>query len=699
MTIATGDLSSSTWSSLVKQQILVVDDDDVLGFYVRNVLETFGLDATIAKNGEEALSLLENSHFDMVLLDVNLPGQDGYEVCRKVRRMHQGDSLPIIMITGMDDINSIDQAFQVGATDFVTKPVNWQILKNRIRYMLRVRGMSNSLYEKSSLVDAIPDSIIWLDNQGYILDTKLANESKNTLNNIIVPGKKLNDVMPVESARKVEHIIEKIKNGSGLQMLEFELSHGSQTSNHEMRMVSSTHGGILVILRDFTQRHTTEKHIRHLAYHDQFTGLPKMDLIKKKLCETLQQASSIGGLVAVIRIQMTEMDHISSVIGVDGRNELFRLWALRVSDTLSSIQQPQNDLIMTQLGRINEGGLAIIIGGIPNRDVLVNMVQNVENCINDTFKMGDYEINIACRVGVAIYPDDDIDGMQLLDKADLAIEEVRRSNRTGTSYYTQKTRDCTLGRINMLRDLKRSIDNNELHLAYQPKVDAKSGLLVGVEALVRWDSPVHGSVSPVQFIPLAEEGGLMIPLGELVIYEACHQIHEWNKSSSSLLPVAINFSGHQFNQHGMVANLQNAMNKYGINNNQIEVELTESVAVNNEAQVKRILHELKELGIRTAIDDFGTGYSSLSSLRNFPFSILKIDRSFVQHITNNVNAASITEAIINMGHALGLEVVAEGVEDEGQLAYLRGKRCDVIQGYLTGKPGNSKEIERILLPA
>lgn len=253
-----------------------------------------------------------------------------------------------------------------------------------------------------------------------------------------------------------------------------------------------------------------------------------------------------------------------------------------------------------------------------------------------------------------------------------------------------------INRTRMANELGRAVDNGELHLLYQPKVDAKSGNVIGVEALLRWQRPDRGTVLPSEFIPLAEESGLILAIGEYVLYEACRQSRRWSDTGCRAVPIAVNFSGHQFKQRDLVKRTQDTLHTHSVGYENIEVELTESVALKNRARVQAILGELKELGIKTAIDDFGTGYASFSILRRFQFHTLKIDRSFVSDLNRTPNSGSVVVGMINLGHALKMRVVAEGVEEKHQLDFLRNQNCDAIQGYLTGRPVSGDVIQTLL---
>ena len=673
------------------QQVLLVDDDRALRFHARQVLEGFGLNVIEAGSGQEAIVQLKQTPFDLVLLDVQMPGLDGFETCREIRSLADGELLPVVMITGLEDYGSIEYAYQVGATDFTTKPINWPILKNRIRYLIGSRRTSMDLQsteaERRALLSIFPDTVFRLDELGRVVDINPAQCPMTALAKEMTIGCDFSSLLAPAAADSVRRCLEAVRRDGGTQQCEFEWQSGCETNYYDVRMVASGTHEIVMVLRDFTDRHQAERRIRHIAFYDELTGLPKLSWLNEQLQASLQSAGQDGALVAAVRIEMADQMQLANMLSSEAVDELMRLWGARLAECAQAVHH-----FDVFVARVGGPVFALLVSGIHRRDELNAFVDEVRSYMEQPFQVGGYELMSGIRLGVAVYPTDDFDGTQLLEKAGMAVEESTRAGQLGVNYYTAETRSRTLGRICLTRELKTAIEQGDLYLDYQPKVDSMSNRLVGVEALVRWNSVSRGQISPTEFIPLAEESGLILPLGEYVLSEACGQVRHWRESGCGAIPVAVNFSGHQFNQQGLLGRIRDTLDRFSVDSRHVEVEMTESVAIDNSVKMKEILEELRQLGMRTAIDDFGTGYSSLSSLRHFPFSILKIDRSFIQHVTTNPTAASITEMIIAMGHVLGMEVVAEGVENEQQLAFLREKRCDVIQGFFTGRPTDAQGI-------
>jgi len=319
--------------------------------------------------------------------------------------------------------------------------------------------------------------------------------------------------------------------------------------------------------------------------------------------------------------------------------------------------------------------------------------ERVHEHMAGSYTLGDHEITITARLGIATLdkqPDADAGG--LFDQAEMAMVQ----SHSAPAFYSSKTGDQRRDRSRLMKELQCAVRNGDLHLEYQPKVNSADRGLVGVEALARWDHPTRGTVSPGVFIPLAEESGLILQIGEFVLEEASRQSQQWSRAGRSVVPIAVNFSAHQFCRKGLLEGVMATLANYGLGEGKIEIELTETVAMEQCAGIGLVLQQLHDIGIRIAIDDFGVGNSSLNNLRQFQFHTLKIDRSFIADLGHKRSARPLVSGIIGMGHALDMQVVAEGVEEAHQLDYLREQRCDLIQGYFTGRPVSGKRIEKML---
>ena len=691
-TMDTGSFQYRRW-----HQVLVVDDDRLLRLHVREVLASVGIEVVEAADGHEALEAVRRTRFDAVLLDVRMPGMDGLETCRELRRLCGDIRLPVFMLTGLDDHETIDEAFASGATDFATKPLNWTVLKNRIVGLIQQHALAEHLdlseRHRRMLLKTIPDSIALVDTEGRILDARLS--ANHPADWPLQPGEQLFAHLPAQATGVIRNGMDELLQGGEASEVAVMVGEPGAECHFEVRMVPAGNRDVLLMLRNVTDRIRAEAEVRRLVFHDGPTGLPNAGLLREQLAHCVRQARQTGRRVAALRVDLFGLEHVPILLGSKRYERLLAACARRLQGAVYLAGSSLGDEISYFLGRTGEHGFAVLLSGIDRSDMAEQFGRVLLREISGLCHFEHYEIDVRPAIGIALFPDNDAAGEQLMEKAEVALRDVAIQGDQPIGSYSANTRRRTLHEAAMVKDLKQAIDRGELHLVYQPKVDARSGELRGVEALVRWQRDQQ-AVSPVEFIPLAEKHGLILPLGDLVLYQACRQSRSWARNGCGNIPIAVNFSSHQFNQRDMVKGLSDSLGVYGIAPGDLEVELTESVAIQNGARLRSVLGELGELGVSTAIDDFGTGFSSLSSLRNFNFDTLKIDRSFVNDLGAGASNAAILDAIIAMGHALGMKLVAEGVETDDQLAYLRDRGCDVIQGYLTGRPMAAEAIEQMV---
>ena len=689
-------------SACMNKIIMIVDDEMLPRFYARKALEKSGYEIIEAMNGEDAVKLLKSNHVDAVLLDINMPGMNGYETCQYIRDCIDDDLLPIIVVTGHDDHASIETAYAAGATDFTAKPVNWPILTNRLNYLFGTRQLSHDLklseQVRSNLIDAIPDTILQISDNGRLLGWKHGSyESGPIFSFLIDIGK--NGRFPDDIIDGFYDNLVKVRDENVRSQLEFKLTWGQETCHYEMQLFSSHDGEVVAMVRDITQRYHDEEHIRNIAFYDPVTDLPNLSYIEQELEAINRRCKENSYSLGVVRIELLRLDYINSVHGKEFGNELLHDIASRIKDNATAIFDTTNEPLTINIARVNGPGFIVILEGMNDDSLLLNYIGKLGELISTPFLIDNYEIEIDSQIGASFGNIDENDDFGVLKKADLALAEAQKTKTNAINLYTKDTHTRTLGQFSMAYDLRRAIENGDLHLEYQPKISIKTGSPIGAEALIRWHDEKRGRVMPDMFIPLAEESSLILTLGEFVLHQACLQSQLWRNTGFESMPIAINLSARQFNQHGLVDVVRNSMSCFCLDEDQLEVEMTETSAIENSHQLSRILNEFREHGIKTAIDDFGSGYTSLSSLRNFNFDTLKIDRSIVQHVCNDNGAAAITKAIINMGHELNMNIVAEGVEEQKQFDFLEDKGCDVIQGYLTGRPVSVDDFQQQFLSA
>ncbi|TMH06569.1 MAG: EAL domain-containing protein [Betaproteobacteria bacterium] len=428
---------------------------------------------------------------------------------------------------------------------------------------------------------------------------------------------------------------------------------------------------------DISERKASEQRIQFLAQHDVLTELPNRSLCSERLRLALQQAQRSGHKVGVLFIDLDRFKNINDSLGHHVGDALLRSVARRLLDAVRA-----GDTV----SRLGGDEFVVVLNGVAGADEITSIVEHrLVPLIRRAHDIDGAELHVSCSVGVAIYPDDAHDIDSLMRHADAAMYHAKFGGRDRVRFFTAELNERAQARLRLESSLRHAIERRELQLHYQPRMDARGEALVGVEALLRWQG-AEGPVSPAQFIPIAEDSGLIVPIGAWVIEEACRQQARWRAAGLGTLPVSINLSALQLRDAGLVASLREALHEHAVPGGMLELELTESMLMDRTELTLQQLHALKGLGLKLAIDDFGTGYSSLNYLNRLPIDKLKIDRSFVQAMQDDPAALAITRAIIGLGHALGLQVVAEGVERAQQVRTLRAAKCDELQGYHFARP-------------
>jgi diguanylate cyclase (GGDEF)-like protein len=427
--------------------------------------------------------------------------------------------------------------------------------------------------------------------------------------------------------------------------------------------------------------------IEHLAYHDQLTGLPNRPLFMDRLIVSLAQAHRGQQKLAVFFLDLDRFKDINDSLGHTVGDTLLKGVAERVRRCTR-----EGDTV----ARFGGDEFTLLIPKIENIEDAAKIAQKIIETLKIPFLVNDRELFVTTSIGVSLYPIDGTDPETLVRNADTAMYRAKEQGRDNYQLYAPAMNAQAVERLALENMLRKALSHKELVLFYQPQIDASTRAVVGLEALVRWRHPEMGMVAPAHFISVAEKSGLIVPIGEWVLRTACRQLKTWQRKIDPEITVAVNLSARQFQQPDLVAMIRSAIDETGIEPCCLEVEITESNAMQNAEHTMYILRELKAIGVRISMDDFGTGYSSLNYLKRFPIDTLKLDRSFIKDVNTDANDAAIVTAVIQMAHSLNLKVVAEGVEREDQLEFLTRQRCDIIQGYLFSKPLPVDQLETFM---
>jgi diguanylate cyclase (GGDEF)-like protein/PAS domain S-box-containing protein len=445
--------------------------------------------------------------------------------------------------------------------------------------------------------------------------------------------------------------------------------------------------GVMGISRDITDRKRAEEKIEHMAYHDQLTGLPNRSLLMDRINQVLERGHRQSNFAAILFLDLDRFKYINDFLGHAAGDELLKDTAERLK---KSVRKSDT------LARHGGDEFTILIQDLRKVEYITNVIENVFAVFEAPFNLKGRKFFLTVSMGVSIYPNDGEDAGALLKNADIAMYRAKEGGRNTYRLFTNAMHENAIARLNLEHKLRKAIEKGEFLLHYQPQVDIATGEIIGVEALLRWQDPKEGLILPGKFIPFAEDTGLIVPIGEWVLRTACTQNKMWQDKGMKPIGIAVNISMCQFKQKDFVSIVKRILKETNLNPRYLELELTESILMDDAESVIKRLHELKALGIRLSIDDFGTGYSSLEYLKKMPIDMLKIAQEFVKDINVDHNDAAIAKATIQMAQSLGLDVIAEGVETMDHQRVLTDLHCNKTQGYLFSKPLPSQEVEELL---
>ncbi|KFB71173.1 MAG: Bacteriophytochrome cph2 [Candidatus Accumulibacter phosphatis] len=682
---------------------LIVDDDYVMRMLERETLAQFGFDVLEAADGEQALDMLDDPPPDLLLLDVEMPGIDGFEVCRRLRQRWDMARVPVIVVTGMDDLASINQAYESGANDFVAKPINWPILGHRARYVLRsaqaARQLSELKEKQAAIMRAIPDMIFVMDWQGTYLDYKQGYATTAFVSANELLGKNMAAVLPADVVKPIQQGIELALLRGHLQTVLYKLPMPDGSHYYEARIAPNGVDKVVIVVRDITTQKLNEDKIRRLAYFDTLTGMPNRQNFLERLDHELLRARRNHHQVALLFLDLDGFKRINDTLGHSAGDYLLQAVADRMKEKLRAgdfVARPALDESGLHFARLGGDEFTVVLPDVDETQTVSMVATRLQALLARPFLIGTQEITVTSSIGIAIFPADGDDAATLLKHADTAMYHAKDQGRNNWQLYHQSLTTQTTARMALESDIRKGLERDEFRLLYQPQVSAADGTIVGIEALIRWQHPQHGMVSPAQFIPVAEESGLIVPMGEWVLHAACRQLLEWQQRGVCTARVAVNVSARQLRSPSFLDRVAAIIAETGISAEQLELELTESILMDPESRQVQGLYRLRALGVHFAIDDFGTGYSSLSYIKRFPIGMLKIDQSFVRGLPDGANDAGIATAIIAMARSLDLDVIAEGVETRQQCEFLRQAKCPKLQGYLFSRPLPPDEVEILL---
>jgi diguanylate cyclase (GGDEF)-like protein/PAS domain S-box-containing protein len=528
--------------------------------------------------------------------------------------------------------------------------------------------------------DAVVDFVIDATNTRAEKMTGMPKES--------LRGKSLCTLLPECRHNGIFDKLVHITTVGGVHEEEWENTMPAVRAQWLHRQVVAVEGGIVAIVRDISERKRAEERIRHMAHHDALTGLPNRSLIRERLEQAIAHAQRHGRAVAVAFIDLDSFKLVNDGLGHNAGDDLLSVVGERMvqyvrrTDTVGRFGGDEFVIILTDQQEV--------------ATAVTPVLEKIREAVCQPVSLAGQEVRVSCSMGVAMYPHDGADPDTLLMNADAAMYRAKEMGSNNFQFYTREMNASVEEKLMLLEGLRGALEQGQLRVLYQPKVDLRTGLIFGVEALVRWQHPEHGLMSPTRFIPLAEESGMIVAIGEWVLRTACLQNVAWQQAGLAPITMSVNVSPRQFEEHRLVERVAGALQDSAMASFQLELEVTESVIMRDLHQSVDKMRQLKAMGMSLSIDDFGTGYSSLSALKSFPISRLKIDKSFVSDLAENPDDQAIAMAVISLGHKLNLRVIAEGVETQQQHDFLRANDCDEMQGYWFSRPVPAAEVQAML---
>ena len=646
---------------------------------------------------------LDARTWDLVVSDYSMPQLNGLQVLDRVRERRP--ELPFVLVSGAVGQETAVAAMKSGAGDYIMKDDLTRLVPAVRRELAeaggrRARRLAESNLRASetllnSIVNTAADGIIVIDESGMLEFVNAAIERMFGWKPLEVIGRNFDSLLMPRSNAGGDRLATVIDgNTRGLSVgvgreVRAQRKDGSvfpmELTLGEMRIDGRIK--YACIMRDVTERKCAEERIHQLAHYDKLTGLPNRALFSQLLEQALAEAKYSKKQVAVLFIDLDRFKLINDSLSHDSGDMVLKQVARRLSEA---------QLKRNTIARFGGDEFVVLMRDCQIPTDAAEAAQRMLTAIAQPLLLEGQEYNLTASIGISAFPSDGENPQTILKNADIAMYRAKEHGKNNYQFYSSQMNLHSFERLVLERFLRHALDQDEFRVYYQPKVDLVSGCITGMEALLRWIHPAMGMISPTKFIPLAEETGLIVPIGAWVLKAACAQNKIWAEQGLPPLRVAVNLSARQFAQDDLHATILNVLEETGLAPELLELEITESVTMDNPEHAAALLRKLKALGIGLAIDDFGTGYSSLSYLKRFPIDNVKIDRSFIKDIPHDEDDVAITQAVIAMAHSLGLKVIAEGVESEEHVTFLRDHGCEQAQGYLFGAPMSAEEFTNLI---
>ncbi|MBS4097432.1 MAG: EAL domain-containing protein [Sulfuricella sp.] len=642
----------------------------------------------VAENGHQGLELFREESPDVVVTDIVMPIMDGLKMSEGIKLLNP--DVPIIVTTAFNDQDFFLSAIEVGIDHYVLKPIHLDALLEAIR-----KAAKNVIQQRE-----IESKNRELQLAAKVFDGSIEGILISTADNTIVSVNRAFSEITGYSAEEVLGQNPRLLN-SGRQSQVFyrdmwdslnKTGHWqgeiwNRRKNGEifpqwltisvLRDEAGEVNHYIALCTDISQRKFDEERIERLAYYDPLTDLPNRVLLQDRLARVLANAQRNHRAAAILMLDLDRFKNINESLGHGVGDAVLQAVAERLRTNVRDADT---------VARLGGDEYLVVLADIDDAQDVAVVAKKVLDSFAAPISVGDRELGVSLSIGISVYPNDGEDQQTLMKNADSAVYSAKQAGRNTYQFYTRDMNASTLEALMIENALRRALERHELRLYFQPQADMHTGEIIGAEALIRWQHPELGLLAPGAFIPIAEDSGLIIPIGEWVLEEACRHVKEWHDAGFNKLTVAVNMSAVQFRQDNLSSRISAIGRETGVDLGYVELELTESMIMHNAEQMIDTMRAMKTLNLKLSIDDFGTGYSSLSYLKRFPLDKLKIDRSFVNDISDNPADLAISKVIIDLAHNLNLKAIAEGVETEEQLRLLRNNGCDELQGFYFSRP-------------
>jgi diguanylate cyclase (GGDEF)-like protein/PAS domain S-box-containing protein len=692
----------------VNARILLTDDDPRMLDSLKSLLSLYGYQVDTALGGQAGIDRLSSNQYDLLLLDLKMPEVSGHDVMNYMS--NNNIDTTTIVVSGETSLNDISKALRHGAYDYLKKPYVPEELTATVNNAVRKKllektnkNMQDRLNRSERLhrfiVNNSPDIILILDKKGCFkfinskIETLLNHKRKELI------GSHISTIIEEEDIEKVNFFFEHVINSKGsLQSIDigiksnpngankrhFELSlYPISETNEDDNKNSAKQFQIYGTARDISERVEAEAFINFQAYHDLLTRLPNRALFKDRLSVAITQAQRNQTELAVMFIDLDRFKIINDSLGHTVGDRLLQAVSERLQ---KSIRKGDT------LSRFGGDEFTLLLPDVKNAKTAAQIAEKILEDIKMPFQLAGREISVGASIGIAIYPESGDSMDALIKNADIAMYNVKNTGKDGYRVFNMEMLNASTERLMLEHDMRNAVDKGEFEIVYQPQIDTISHEICGVEALIRWNHPVLGRLSPADFIPIAEDSRLVIDIDRQTLRMACREVSQHHKNGMPNLRLAVNLSPLILEKDTYIDEIIEILSSENFPPELLELEITENILMNDGQEVIDKLFRLSNAGVRLAIDDFGTGYSSLSYLQNFPVNTLKIDRSFISEIKNSADEACIVNAIVSMAKGLKLSIVAEGVENQQQLDYLSSLNCHVVQGFFFGEASGLEKI-------